>query len=132
VAHGAHAETVLVVDDNADVRDNVGECLEGEGFVCWLAPSCDAALERLEHEAIHPAIVLLDLHLPGMPAVEFVQRLERAWADVRLVLMTGDADIPTWLQRHSEAVLFKPFGVPQLIAAVRHSALTRCGVASHG
>lgn len=109
---------VLVVDDNEDLRDNLAEILGGEGYAVEVAETADAALRVLELADAPPAVILLDVFMPGMSARRFVSlvRDRAAWAGVRLVLVTAasERDLPVELQ--AEAVLRKPFRIDQLLA----------------
>ncbi|HTP28135.1 MAG TPA: response regulator [Anaeromyxobacteraceae bacterium] len=111
---------VLVVDDNEAIRENVGECLAMEGYVCWLEGSTDAALRRLQVESRSPDVVLLDLNLPGMSVDCFVSSLKKqsTWC-APIILMTGtwERDIPTGLG--ADALLSKPFDAGRLLEVVR-------------
>jgi two-component system response regulator MprA len=122
-------EIVLVVDDNDDVRENVIECLEAKGFGCWGAASADEALDLLAREGAAPDAIVTDLTMPGMAVETFLAALEadEQTADVPVVVMTGarDRDRPAWLD--PDAVLEKPFTVPQLFTAVALAVAVRRG-----
>ncbi len=112
---------VLVVDDNAALRENLAECLEGEGFEVFLAEDGPTALETLEREP-RPDVVLLDLLLPGVGGREVAAaiRADPRNDRVRIVIITG---LPPGPQTHetiaADAFLPKPFGVTQLLQAIR-------------
>jgi len=106
------------VDDNDALVENLVECLEAEGFNVAVARDGPAALDRLAREPL-PSVVLVDQMMPGMTGTELVSaiRADPRLAGLRLVLATGLA-----LARGSvavDAVLTKPFGVADLLEAVR-------------
>lgn len=110
---------VLVVDDNDALRENLAECLEAEGYAVDQAESGEAALEALERAPL-PAVILLDLMMPGMDGATLARtvRADARWAGIRLVISTGHSvsrvrDVPV------DAVLAKPFGVKELLAVLR-------------
>ena len=111
---------VLIVDDNEAIRENLGECLDMEGYQCWLARNADDALRRLERESRTPDAVLLDLKMPGMSAADFVRALKQRppWSRVPIVLTTAalDSDVPADLQ--FDALLPRPFDVARLLELV--------------
>ncbi len=111
---------VLVVDDNPAIRENLGECLDMEGYEPWLAPNADEALRRLAREGRAPHAVLLDLKMPGMSAADFVRALRREprWSRAQVILTTAalDTDVPKDLQ--VDALLPRPFDVAQLLERV--------------
>jgi CheY-like chemotaxis protein len=65
---------VLVVDDDVDVRNSVAELLILEGYDALPVPTADAAWNELA-AGLRPALIILDLWLPGMSSGEFVRRL---------------------------------------------------------
>jgi CheY-like chemotaxis protein len=69
---GGAEGSVLVIEDDADNRDNLGEILVHEGYACRLAASADEACELLRSDDDPPSVILLDWRLPGMDAARFV------------------------------------------------------------
>jgi CheY-like chemotaxis protein len=117
-----HCRHVLVVDDDAGIRDSLRELLELEGYSVETAEHGRAGLQRIEAQGV-PCLVLLDLMMPVMNGVEFLQALRNhpdprvANAAVTVVSALDDA-------RSVEApyrceVLRKPVDVEQLIDAVQ-------------
>jgi len=115
--------TVLVVDDDDELRENIGECLALERHACWLASSPQAALERVRHEGRAPDLVLLDHRTEGLSAQEFLARLKEhgPFARTPVVVMTAawDREIPRDLV--PDGVLVKPFDLVRLLRAVREA-----------
>jgi CheY-like chemotaxis protein len=62
---------ILIVDDDNDVRAALSELLEAEGFSVEGAPDGREALARLRASKVHPAVILLDLMMPGMDGWDF-------------------------------------------------------------
>ncbi len=119
----AEQKVVLVVDDNQAIRENLGECLELEGYLCWLASSADEAVRRLDREARAPDAVLLDLKMPGMSAAHFVRLLKQqpGLSRIPIILTTAalDSDVPKDLA--FDALLPRPFDVSRLLELVHHA-----------
>ncbi len=111
---------VLIVDDNEAIRENLGECLEMEGYRCWLAPDAGEALRQLQREPRAPDAVLLDLKMPGLSAADFVRALKRQprWSRIPVILTTAalDSDVPKDLP--FDALLPRPFDVARLLELV--------------
>lgn len=87
----SHANSVvLVVDDDADVREIVHQAITSEGLIAAEAGNGRAALEWLEENA-PPALILLDLMMPEMDGFEFLDHLRRREdaADVPVVVLTA-------------------------------------------
>jgi CheY-like chemotaxis protein len=110
---------VLVVDDNEALRENLAECLEGEGFDVAEAPNGNVALARLAAEPA-PDVVLMDLAMPGLDGRGLAQaiRAHPRLSAMRLVLITGHADAELSPELPVDAVLHKPFGIRELLAAM--------------
>jgi CheY-like chemotaxis protein len=111
--------TVLVVDDDSDVRAELSEALFDEGFQVALAGDGAEAL-RLLRDGIHPALILLDLMMPTMNGWEFVA--ERAahpeLGGAPIVLMSGSR-LPPGTTIPDGDFLPKPIRLDVLLAAVR-------------
>jgi len=107
---------ILVVDDNDAMRENLAEALELEGYAVAVASDGVSALARLGEDP-PPHAVLLDLHMPGMDGRELLARIRETprLAGVRVVLTTGLSGART----EADALLMKPFGVRELLAALR-------------
>jgi CheY-like chemotaxis protein len=109
---------ILVVDDNDALRENLAEALEIEGYPVVVAADGKAAIERLAEEP-PPSVVLLDLMMPGMSGGELLAKIreERRLDHVKVVITTGASGA---MARASpaDAVLMKPFGVADLLAAL--------------
>lgn len=117
-----HANPViLVVEDNHDLRATIHDLLETESFTCWTAETADDALRQLEARPDQPDVILLDVVMPGMPAVDFVQKFRQHadWDHTRIVFMTGLASYSIPRSVHVDGVVQKPFTPDQLFRAVR-------------
>lgn len=85
---------IMVVDDEAVIREGVKRILEGEGeFAVETCASGHLALERLLDEDFD--LVITDLKMPGMSGMEVLQTLKSIYPDVPVVMMTGYAMVST-------------------------------------
>ena len=108
----SHCNRILVIEDNADLADLVREVLEAEGFDVCIALTPDEGLARFVD--LRPALVLLDLHLPGRSPLELIAQLRRkAASPTRIVAMTGGDESPSGVH----AILRKPFDLNLLVEA---------------
>jgi CheY-like chemotaxis protein len=113
-------QTVLVVEDHADLREMLAVLLESEGFQVQTASNGKEALDSLRHG--RPAVILLDLMMPVMSGDEFRRRQlqEPDYADVPVICMTAAHDGPQRAARLNAAQYFqKPVDFDRLITAVR-------------
>jgi CheY-like chemotaxis protein len=112
--------TVLVIDDDADVRQTVAYALEDAGYRVLLAVDGRDALDILFESEI-PDIVLLDMMMPRMDGWEFraEQRKHPAIASIPLVLFTAYGVTPeTVRELGAQGILKKPLRLDELLATV--------------
>jgi DNA-binding NtrC family response regulator len=111
------ARTLLVVDDDPDVRDVLEEVLEDAGYVVICAENGQVAMDYL-HNSPMPDAILLDLFMPVMSGWDFARHLRRypQLAAIPLVVITCSE--PYWGYPGPQ-VLRKPLDLEQLLATVR-------------
>ena len=110
---------ILVVDDEATLRETLVEALELEGFRAIPAANGREALERFRAEK--PDLVLLDLMLPELSGVE-VCRILRAESAVPIVMLTArdsEVDKVVGLELGADDYVTKPFSLRELTARIR-------------
>lgn len=119
-------ERILIVDDEASVREVVGAYLEREGFLLEVADSGTAALQRIERRA--PDLIILDLGLPGVSGEEVCRRV-RARSDVPILMLTAKASEDqrvAGFELGADDYLLKPFSPRELVVRVK-ALLRRSG-----
>jgi DNA-binding response OmpR family regulator len=110
----ASASRVLIVEDDLQLCTLVAEFLRDEGFVVDTAATGPEGLERIVQQP--PTLVLLDIHLPGMPGWELVAHLRTRGIAVPIIVMTAAQDAPRWA-REIGAISYipKPVSLPALV-----------------
>ncbi len=111
--------TVLVVDDDPNIRDLLRLYIEREGHRTAFAEDGPQALERARQR--RPDIVLLDVMLPGLDGFEVCRRL-RDESDAPILLLTarsGDSDKVVGLDLGADDYIVKPFSPRELMARIR-------------
>jgi two-component system, cell cycle sensor histidine kinase and response regulator CckA len=112
--------TVLVVDDNAQIRALARYLLESFGFQVVTVDDGTQALRAIKERATEFAFVLLDLMMPGMSGEEVVDELDRLGAATPVILSSGYHSHELnqrFLGRGVAAFLQKPYDIEQLRAA---------------
>lgn len=122
----ASRPTLLVVEDDAGVRNLIATTLEAHGYRHVCAGTGRAAIAAATSQA--PDIVLLDLGLPDMDGVEVVRSV-RSWSQMPIIVVsarTEDADKIRALDAGADDYLTKPFDLDELQARIevqrRHRA----------
>ena len=114
--------TILVVEDEQDIRDLVRFHLEQEGYAVREADSGERALAQVASE--RPALIVLDLMLPGTDGLEVCRRLRAAepTATLPIIMLTARAeelDRVLGLEMGADDYVTKPFSPRELVARVR-------------
>ena len=112
--------TVLVVDDEPSLRLLCRVNLELEGFRVFEAPTLPAARELLETEPVE--VVVLDVHVAGDDGRDLLDELRAAEAPLKIVMLTGSADLTNSRFAVADSVISKPFDPLELIRTVRKLA----------
>jgi DNA-binding response OmpR family regulator len=113
------ATSLLIVDDDASVREMLTEYLGGHGFA--VRAVADGAAMRAELERELPDLVLLDLRLPGEDGLTLARWL-RERCDVGIVMVTGSGDTVDrvlGLELGADDYVGKPFDPRELLARIR-------------
>lgn len=111
--------SVLVVDDNVDLAEDVQEILEDDGVDVDVAANGAVALEKLDARTYD--LVLTDMKMPEIGGLELVQRIKARAPETPVLLMTAFADPDTLEAAHTAgalACLPKPLDFNRLIAVV--------------
>jgi DNA-binding response OmpR family regulator len=83
-------KSVLVVDDNQDLAENIAEILSLRGFIATVATSAEEALPMALPEG--PELLVTDFRLPGMTGAELVQQIRRQRQAVRAIVISAFTD----------------------------------------
>jgi signal transduction histidine kinase/CheY-like chemotaxis protein len=110
-----HEATILVVDDDCDVRQLAVSCLESLGYRALAADGGGAAVEAIGNTRVD--MVLIDIAMPEINGVETLATMLKDRPDLPYLYMTGYVG-PTTLAASEKRVLKKPFTVAELAAKV--------------
>jgi two-component system, OmpR family, response regulator MprA len=110
---------VLVVDDDRPVRDSLRRALQLHGYEVELAADGMEAIRAVTARA--PALVVLDVMMPGVDGFGVVRRLRQDGIDVPILLLTARDAVPdrvTGLTTGADDYLAKPFALEELLARI--------------
>jgi FixJ family two-component response regulator len=117
--------TILVIDDDVDLRNSLGRLLRSVGLNAKLFASVCDFLKSEPTEG--PSCLVLDVRLPGQSGLEFQRELAAAGRELPIIFITGHGDIPMSVQAmKSGAIEFltKPIRDQELLDAIQFG-LTR-------
>ena len=112
------ASDILIVDDEADIRDLVAGILDDEGFTTRTARDSDSALAEIANR--RPSLVFLDIWLQGskLDGLQLLEQIKRDHADLPVVMISGHGNIETAvaaIKRGAYDFIEKPFKSDRLI-----------------
>jgi CheY-like chemotaxis protein len=116
---------IMLVDDNKDIRRSVQEILERDGYQVVLAKDGDECLQLVRKEK--PDLILLDLLMPGIPAIKLIPKLKDIKIIIFSVVTLGEKNVVENGQMfpqksdHSNLVGYinKPFDLKDLLAKIK-------------
>ena len=117
-------QTILIVDDEPQIRRVMRTTLTSQGYAVVEAKSGEEALERIRNERAD--LIILDVNLPGISGLETCREI-RASSDVPIIMLTvrnTERDKVQALDAGADDYVVKPFGVEELLARIR-AALRR-------
>ncbi len=112
--------TILLIDDDEQVRTLLQDVLEECGYHVLTAANGTAALRFLQDE--HVDLILVDIFMPGLDGLEIIQQIRKTGVSCKIVAMSGGSgewnylDVATHLG--ADATLMKPFDPKTLLEVV--------------
>jgi len=118
----AEKATILIVEDEADIRDVLRYNLEREGFRVSSSANGEEGLKRVQRE--RPSLVLLDLMLPGEDGLEICRKLKGSndTRSIPVIMVTAkgeESDIVLGLGMGADDYVTKPFSPREVVARVK-------------
>jgi len=115
---------ILIVDDEADIRNLISDILGDEGFATRTAHDADSAMAKINARA--PALLILDIWLQGsrMDGIEILRTVKRDNPDMPVVIISGHGNIEiavAAIKQGAYDFIEKPFNIDQLMVVVRRA-----------
>jgi DNA-binding NtrC family response regulator len=114
--------SVLVVDDEPDMLENLTRILRRGSYLCLTAPNAEAALGAVETQ--RPDLVITDLRMPGMDGFSLLRALQRRSPGLPVVIFSASASDDTVrdaTEAGAAAFLPKPFSSLHLLQTIRET-----------
>ncbi|MEJ6846624.1 sigma-54 dependent transcriptional regulator [Sinorhizobium fredii] len=118
----APSPTVLLVEDDAPLRQSLAQWLTLNGFEVLQATNGNAALGMMAGKALD--VVLSDVRMGGMDGLELLSAIRKKWPDLPVVLLSGHGDVPmavSAIQAGAFNFLTKPYVPEQLIGTLNNA-----------
>lgn len=110
--------TILVVDDEPDVRNTTKRVLESEGYTVITASNGDECLETMERES--PNLILMDIMMPGTPVKEVIRQIGGIPVVFLSVVRVEEAEKRVIMERDNVVgFIQKPYDVAELLRDVK-------------
>jgi len=117
---------ILIVDDDASVRDVISVLLQEEGYECRTAAGAEEALDIAAQEA--PPLVISDMKMPGRDGIWLLEAFRERFPETAVVMLTGYGDTEAavdCLRRGAVDYLLKPPKLTDLIRAIERALAKR-------
>lgn len=125
-AHSKTTPKLLVIDDDAHLRESLAEVLELDGFECHQAGNAQSGIEAAIK--LNPEIVIMDIQLPDSSGFQICQELRKRSKTTVLIMMTGrflsSEEKTQGIQLGADEYITKPFDLAELSARIKQ-LLTR-------
>jgi len=110
---------ILIVDDDAQLRQSFGKILEGEGFEVRAAPSGEAGVEEVT--TAPPDLVIMDVRMPGMTGIQAMQKMRAVCPGLPVIIMTAYGGTETAIEATKLGAfdyILKPFDIPDILRLI--------------
>src|SRR3954471_563482 len=114
---------ILIVNDEAGIRQSLKGVLEDEGYKAALADSAEACLEILDKKPFD--VILLDIWLPGMDGLECLQRIKQSDDAPEVIMISGHGTIETAVRATKLGAfdfIEKPLSLEKTLILVKNAA----------
>lgn len=124
-------QTILVIEDDENLRDTIGVLLEENGFKAVLIGDGTTGYEQAV--LLKPALMLVDLRLPGMAGMDVCRQVRADGLKTPIIVLSAagdEIDKVLLLEFGADDYIVKPFGTRELLARIR-AVLRRTGPEQH-
>ena len=114
--------TVLVVDDEKNIRDTLEGVLGDEGYGVLLAENSEEALSLIKTS--HVDLVLLDIWMPGIDGIETLKTMKKMYESIPVVMISGHATVETAVKATKLGAydfLEKPLSLEKVVLTLEHA-----------
>lgn len=116
-------KSILIVDDEQNIRKSLTGILQDEGFTPISVESGEAAIERISEDK--PDLILLDIWMPGMDGMETLTRVREIYPDQLVIMMSGHGNIETAVKATKLGAydfIEKPLSIEKVLLCIQNAA----------
>ena len=115
-------ETILVIDDDQDLRESIVEILENNDFTVSGCDCAETALEKIK--ITPPSLVIVDNMMPGMGGMALMPLLKKDYPNIKIIMITAFSTVENAvaaMKSGADDYLSKPFRRDELLVTVRRN-----------
>jgi DNA-binding NtrC family response regulator len=115
-------ETIMVIDDDQDLRESIVEILEDNDFQAIGCETAEAALQKIRIKA--PSLIIVDNMMPGMGGMAFLPLVKNDHPRIKIIMITAFSTVDnavTAMKSGADDYLAKPFKRDELLVAVKRN-----------
>ena len=115
-------ETIMVIDDDQDLRESITEILEDNCFVVIGCESAESALQKIRTRV--PSLVIVDNMMPGMGGMALMPLLKNDYPGIKLIMITAFSTVDNAvaaMKSGADDYITKPFRRDELLVAVKQN-----------
>ncbi|MFC1853522.1 sigma-54-dependent transcriptional regulator [candidate division CSSED10-310 bacterium] len=114
--------TILIIDDDDQLRTSFDKLLHVEGYSVLTAPSGEAGLDLIKNH--NPDLVILDIRLPGLNGLETFERIRKIDTKLPVIVMTAFGTTETAIEATKLGAfdyILKPFDIPDILKLIKQA-----------
>ncbi|MEN8189619.1 MAG: response regulator [Thermodesulfobacteriota bacterium] len=115
-------ETIMVIDDDRDLRESIVEILEDNDFTVTGCDSAETALQKIKFQV--PRLVIVDNMMPGMGGMVLIPLFKKDYPGIRIIMITAFSTVDNAVEAMkigADDYLAKPFKRDELLVAVKRN-----------
>lgn len=117
-----NTETIMVIDDDLDLRESIMEILEESGFSVMGCENAETALQQIKRNA--PRLIIVDNMMPGMGGMAFLPLVKKDYPNIKTIMITAFSTVENAvaaMKSGADDYLSKPFKRAELLVAVKRN-----------
>ena len=119
-------DSILIVDDEAAIRQLLHRKLKSQGYQCEEAGTGDEALNKTRSKPA--ALIIMDIKMPGMSGIELLTKIKAEYPDIAVIMATAIAEIDTavlCMKQGAYDYILKPFNLDEVALSIERALVKR-------